>query len=65
MSGKSGRQEDDSNLQSFLRTTAVAFELAWMVSCTIVMPPLLISVTLYPVCLVDLNLLAPEFFFLF
>jgi hypothetical protein len=28
MSGKSGRQEDDSNLQSFLRTTAVAFELA-------------------------------------
>jgi len=29
MSGKSGHQEDDSNLQSFLRTTAVTYKPAY------------------------------------
>jgi hypothetical protein len=34
MSGKSARQEDDNKLQSFLRTIAVIYKLAWLVSCT-------------------------------
>jgi hypothetical protein len=45
MSGKSAHEEDDSNLQSFLRTAAVIHKLAWLVNCTIVMPPFLTSVT--------------------